>query len=119
MTFDLFKPHCPQCYTDNSPVHTSYLIEEKQIRHILNCQSCGNYFSETNGEVLRVIKQGENGLVVPPERPEKLAEALLSLKDAALREKLGYNARNFAETELAWPVIGRKLHRFLESLFGD
>lgn len=94
------------------------LVVEQLLRHILNCQSCGYYFSETNGEVLRVIRQGENGLVVPPERPEKLAEALLSLKDGALREKLGCNARNFAETELAWPVIGRKLHRFLERLVG-
>lgn len=68
------------------------------------------------GEVLRVIRQGENGLVVPPEAPEKLADALLSLKEPHLREKLGRNARAFAESELAWPVIGQKLHLFMESL---
>jgi glycosyltransferase involved in cell wall biosynthesis len=66
------------------------------------------------GEVLRVIEQGQNGLVVPPEQPEKLAEALLSLKDAGLRERLGRNGRSFAESHLAWPVIGWKLHDFFE-----
>lgn len=68
------------------------------------------------GEVLRVIQQGENGLVVPPESPQKLAEALLTLKDSDLREKLGRNARTFANNRLAWPVIGQKLYTFFERL---
>ncbi len=68
------------------------------------------------GEVIYVIKNGENGLIVPPESPKALAEALLMLKDAALRDKLGGQARKFVEQELSWEHIGKKLHDFLQRL---
>lgn len=77
MTIDLFKPHCPQCYTDNSTVHTSYLVQDKQIRHILYCQNCGNYFSETSGTPLA-------GLRTPLSRIQQIL--------TAIHEGLGLNA---------------------------
>lgn len=37
-----------------------------------------------------LLKDGENGLVVPPEDPAKLAEALeAAIRDPALRKRLG------------------------------
>ncbi len=52
MSFDLFKPLCPQCYTDNSTMHTTYMVQSRQTRQILRCHTCGNYFSETSGTPL-------------------------------------------------------------------
>lgn len=56
MNLDLFKPLCPQCYTDNSRVHTTYTIQSGQTRQILHCQTCGHYFSETSGTPLADLR---------------------------------------------------------------
>lgn len=44
------------------------------------------------------VEHMKNAIVVPPQNPEKLAEAIKSLiQDKDLRERLGENARKFAE----------------------
>lgn len=120
MTIDLFKPHCPQCYMDNSTVHTSYLVQDKQIRHILYCQRCGNYFSETSGTPLA-------GLRTPLSRIQQIL--------TAIHEGFGLNAacRPFKVSKNSIKEWDRRLsgvkqvlllyslcHRFLEQILeGD
>lgn len=77
MTIDLFKSLCPQCYTDNSTMHTTYTVQDGQIRHILHCCTCNNYFSETNGTPLA-------GLRTPLSRIQQIL--------TAVHEGLGINA---------------------------
>lgn len=77
MTFDLFKPLCPQCYTDNSTVHTTYQIQGGQTRYILHCRTCGHYFAETSGTPLE-------GLRTPLSRIQQIL--------SAVHEGLGINA---------------------------
>jgi len=77
MTFNLFKPLCPECYTDHSKLHTMYTVqsgEERQIRHCLNC---GHHFSETSGTPLA-------GLRTPLSRIQQIL--------TAIHEGLGINA---------------------------
>lgn len=77
MNLDLFKSLCPQCYTDNSTVHTTYTVQDEQIRHILHCHSCGNFFAETAGTPLA-------GLRTPLSRIQQIL--------TAVHEGLGINA---------------------------
>lgn len=77
MTFDLFKPLCPQCYTDNSTMHTTYIVQAGQRRHILHCQTCPNYFAETSGTALA-------GLRTPLSRIQQIL--------SAVHEGMGINA---------------------------
>ena len=77
MTIDLFKSLCPQCYTDNSTMHTTYTVQGDQTRHILYCYACDNYFSETNGTPLA-------GLRTPLSRIQQIL--------TAVHEGLGINA---------------------------
>jgi glycosyltransferase involved in cell wall biosynthesis len=51
----------------------------------------------------------ETGLIIPPSSTEDLVNALMSLKDNKLRQKLGQNARLFAENNLGWPNICEQL----------
>lgn len=68
------------------------------------------------GEQGRVVRDGENGLVVPPGSAVALAEALRRLSDEALRRRLGAAGRESAEMELSWDAVGRRLQAFLDDL---
>jgi transposase-like protein len=78
MNPDLFKSLCPQCYTDNSIMHTTYTIQSGQTRRILHCRACGNYFSETSGTHLADLR-------IPLSRIQQIL--------TAVHEGLGINAR--------------------------
>ena len=59
----------------------------------------------------------ETGLLVPPNEPDALAEAIIRLlKDDDLRERLGRAGRRRVEEELNWPAIARKVHGILEDV---
>src|SRR5260370_13477328 len=52
------------------------------------------------GEVPTVVRDGETGILVPPENVEVLAGAIAGLlRDAALRARLGAAARQLIEDE--------------------
>lgn len=77
MTFDLFKPLCPQCYKDNSTVHTTYSVQGGQLRQLRHCHSCDSHFAETKGTALE-------GLRTPLSRIQQIL--------TAIHEGLGINA---------------------------
>jgi len=61
-----------------------------------------------------VVRDGSNGLLVPPGNAQRLAQALLLLlRDSKLREELGAAAREYVAGALPWEHIA---HRF-EALY--
>jgi glycosyltransferase involved in cell wall biosynthesis len=57
-----------------------------------------------------VIEHEASGLLVPPEDPAALADALIRvLRDPALAARLGARAKHDAETRFAWPAVARKI----------
>lgn len=59
---------------------------------------------------LEMVEEQGMGLLVEPEKPEALAEALLKLlKDPELCREMGQRARAFAERELSWPKVAREI----------
>ncbi|MFH1903526.1 MAG: glycosyltransferase family 4 protein [Candidatus Omnitrophota bacterium] len=66
-----------------------------------------------------VLTDGENALLVPPMSPQRIAEAVICLRnDPALWLKLSANGRQFVETNLRWDIYADKMlnlfHRILE-----
>ena len=68
------------------------------------------------GEQPRVVRDGENGLVVAPGSAAALAAALARLADPDLRRRLGKTAREDAESRLSWERVGRQLQEFFRRL---
>jgi len=69
------------------------------------------------GGIPELIKNNETGIIVPPENPSKLAQAvneLLSDKDKA--EKLATNGNTFVKNNMTWDVILPKYIQFYEDL---
>ena len=72
------------------------------------------------GGIPELIKNNETGILVPPENPSKLAQAvneLLSDKEKA--EKLAANGNTFVKNNMIWDVILPKYINFYENLLKD
>ncbi len=55
------------------------------------------------GGIPEIVRDGENGLLVPPKDPAALAAAIERLRaDSELRERISRNAREFAVERLTW-----------------
>jgi starch synthase len=62
-----------------------------------------------------VVVEGETGLVVPPDDPGALAEALLRLlEDPTYARRLGTNGRARVESELNWDAVVERMTPHLE-----
>ena len=84
---------------------------------ILEANACGKpaIGSEVGG-IPDVIKHGFNGLLVPPDNPEELCRAMLSLiENDSLRKTMGRNGRTFAE-EHDWSRVAEATEKvYLEA----
>jgi glycosyltransferase involved in cell wall biosynthesis len=58
------------------------------------------------GEAARLVEDARAGIVVSPENPEALAEAILQLLgNSQLVQEFGRNGREFVEINLRWPKL--------------
>jgi len=87
---------------------------------IIEAMSCGLPIIATDVRGNRdLISAGENGIIVPPRTPKKIADAIsMLLEDENIREKLGVNARKMIEEKYTWDVVSNKVLECYESLGG-
>jgi glycosyltransferase involved in cell wall biosynthesis len=70
------------------------------------------------GGVPEIVRDGIEGFLVSPGRPEALAEKLVALlRDPELRARMGAAGRDRHRTEFDMPVMVRRLENLYESLF--
>jgi L-malate glycosyltransferase len=63
-----------------------------------------------HGGIPEIIKDGENGLLVPENNPRELAAALIRiLSDEAMAKRLGKNALEMAEDRFTWKAATNRL----------
>jgi spore coat protein SA len=68
------------------------------------------------GGLLEVVADGETGLLVPPDDPGALAEALAAvLDDAELGRRLGESGRRRARERFSWDAVARKVEGLYET----
>ncbi len=69
------------------------------------------------GGIPELIKNDETGVIVPPENPLKLAQAVNELlSDKRKSEKLVVNANTFVKNNMTWDVVLPKYIQFYENL---
>ena len=62
----------------------------------------------TVGAFPEMVQHGKTGLLVPPESPAELADALVTLLESSdVASQMGERAREYAATHHDWPLIGR------------
>lgn len=77
---------------------------------ILEAMACNTPVVVTRkGGIPLAVKEGYNGLFIRPRNSSEIVEKVNKLlDDAALRLKMGQNARKSVEKKFSWEVIGRK-----------
>jgi len=69
------------------------------------------------GEVAKFIEKIKAGIVVEPENPERLKDAILTLaKDPILREGLGDNGYAYVQRNFSTDTLGRRLSEIFHSI---
>ena len=69
------------------------------------------------GGIPELIKNNETGIIVPPENPSKLAQAINELlSDKEKAEKLATNGNVFVKNNMTWNVVLPKYIEFYEDL---
>jgi glycosyltransferase involved in cell wall biosynthesis len=72
------------------------------------------------GGIPEMVRHGETGLLVPPQGPERLADALGKLiSDAALRERFGRAGRQVCEQRFTLDAHTNSALAEYENLFAD
>jgi len=84
----------------------------------LEALACETPVIATNvGGIPEVIHHGKNGILIPPNNPKKLAEAIQYLLDNKdLRTKLGREGRKLIMENFSYRVITRRLRRIYEEM---
>ncbi|MFQ5330189.1 MAG: glycosyltransferase family 4 protein [Thermodesulfobacteriota bacterium] len=107
-------------------IHLSDLVvvastgTEAQSRIVPQSFATGRTVASTDvGGLTDLVKDGVNGLVIPPGNPDAIADSLkLLLDDEALRERLEKNAYAFALKELSFDVMMKKTMDLYRKLVG-
>ena len=72
------------------------------------------------GGIPELIKNNETGIIVPPENPSKLAQAINELlSDKEKSAKLATNGNTFVKNNMTWDVILPKYIQFYQDLLND
>jgi glycosyltransferase involved in cell wall biosynthesis len=73
----------------------------------MEAMSCGVPSVATDVEGCdELIEDGENGILVPPKNPEKLAESIIYLlENEEFRNRIGINARDHIVRNYDWETI--------------
>jgi glycosyltransferase involved in cell wall biosynthesis len=104
---------CVLPYRDGASLRRGTLMAA--FAHGLAIVSTNRSDGVTNGE----LKEGENIVLVPPDDPEALAEAIANLaKRPALRRKLGEGAKRLAQT-FSWESIAIKTLEVYERILSS
>lgn len=87
---------------------------------LLEAMSCGLPVIATDVRGNKdLISNGENGILVPPRNPKKMAEIILKLiDDEKLIEQLGKNARKTIMEKYTWNDVSNNFLKCYESLVG-
>ena len=96
------------------------LYENLPIR-ILEAMACETpVVASSVCAIPEIIESGENGLLVPPGSPNKLAQSIcMLLGDPGLRRRMGRSARRIVERKFSWEQNAQKTYEIYERVLVD
>lgn len=86
-------------------------LSESFGRSLIEANACGvPVVAARTGGMVEVVAPGQSGLLVPPDDPARLAEAIIQLlEDPALRQRMSASSRQYVQARYTWPRIAERL----------
>jgi glycosyltransferase involved in cell wall biosynthesis len=82
--------------------------------------ACGKPIVVSRIPNLEFVEEQKAGILVAPENPEELAEAIIKvLKDEKLREEMGRNGRGYVAKNHTWESVARKVVEVCEDAVAE
>ena len=77
--------------------------------------ACGKPVIATNTEDFRVLEEYNAGILVDPEKPEEVADAIITLlKNKELRDEMGKNGRKYVVENRSWERVAREVEKVMK-----
>ena len=77
--------------------------------------ACGKPVIATNTQDFRVLEEYNAGILVDPEKPEEVADAIITLlKNKKLREEMGKNGWRYVVENRSWESVAREVEKVME-----
>jgi glycosyltransferase involved in cell wall biosynthesis len=118
VVFEGFVPHSmmPQYYR-RCDVFCFPSLGEPFGKAMIEAMACGKPVIATNvGGSTEIIRDGVDGILVPPASPKAMASAIQQMKNEDERRKMGQEARAVAVKSFSWDTISSKYHRLYSEL---
>lgn len=111
----------PKFYRESDVVTLPTAYREGLPLTLLEAASTGRPLISTDMPGCReIVRDGENGFLVPPQNSEELANALRKLiVDSELRKKFGESSAEIVRQEFSSEIVQQKLLSVYESLYSD
>jgi glycosyltransferase involved in cell wall biosynthesis len=77
--------------------------------------ACGKPVIATNTEDFKALEKYNAGILVDPEKPEEVADAIISLlKNKELMEEMGKNGRKYVVENRSWEAVARRVEKVMK-----
>jgi len=81
--------------------------------------ACGIPIIATDSEDFKVIEECHCGILVNPEKTEKIANAILTLLgNEKLRREMGENGRKYVVKHHSWKIVAKRIERVINEALG-
>ena len=118
VVFEGFVPYSgmPQYY-ERCDVFCFPTLGEPFGKAMIEAMACGKPVVATNvGGSAEIIRDGVDGVLVPPANPKAIASAIDQMKNEDERRKMGREARTVATRDFSWDTVCSKYHRLYSEL---
>lgn len=103
---------CEVCVVPKRPLKSGY-----SPLKLYEYMACGKPVIASRVDGFEVLEQINSGLLVNPEDPKEFSTAILQLlSDPYLREKMGFNGRNYVQKSQSWKAVSEKVLDIFEDL---
>jgi glycosyltransferase involved in cell wall biosynthesis len=104
---------CDVCVATKKPMSSGY-----SPLKLYEYMACGRPVVASRLPGFEILESSRSGLLVAPENPEELSNALIKLlKNASLREEMGRNARECVVKNHSWESVAKKVSDVCKSVF--
>lgn len=104
-----------------NPFDICVILKKKDIPgcplKLYEYMACGKPVVATNTKDFRALDEYNAGILVDPEKPEEVADAIITLlKDKELREEMGKNGRKYVVENRSWESVARRVEGVCKSI---